>query len=111
MICNRFEVVEVPFPFSDLPRAKMRKALVVSHKEFNQKNGSTILMMITSAETGDWFLDVNLEDLKAAGLRKPCVARSKLFTLDNGLLVSKTGKLSEKDQKKVAQALKRAMDD
>ena len=109
MICNAFDVVEVPFPFSDLPKAKMRKALVLSHEAFNQKNGNSILMMITSAEKSRWLLDVTIQDLEAAGLRKACVARLKLFTLDNGLLVKIVGRLSENDQKKVREVLKNAI--
>jgi len=47
MIYEPFDIIEVPFPFSDLPRAKRRKALVISTQEFNKRNGNTILMMIT----------------------------------------------------------------
>ena len=50
MICEPFDVVEVPFPFSDVPKAKRRKALVLSSQEFNKLNGNTILMMLTSAK-------------------------------------------------------------
>lgn len=109
MICDAFDVVEVPFPFSDLPRAKMRKALVLSAKEFNSKNGNSILMMITSAHHSRWTLDTPIDDLESAGLRKSCVARLKLFTLDNGLLVKSVGKLSAKDQKNVRHAVRNAI--
>jgi len=109
MICEAFDVVEVPFPFSDLPKAKMRKALVLSQKEFNQQNGNSILMMLTSADYSQWFLDVPIADLKSAGLKKDCVARVKLFTLDNGLLIKKTGTLSSVDQEKIKQALQKAI--
>ena len=43
-------------------------------------------MMITSANRSAWHLDVSLEQWREAGLRKPCFARMKLFTLDNGLI-------------------------
>ena len=48
MICSPFDIVEVPFPFSDVPRSKRRKALALSDAVFNQKNASSLLMMITS---------------------------------------------------------------
>ena len=57
-IYKPFDVVEVPFPFSDLPRSKRRKALVISSPEFNERNGATILMMITSATYSAWIHDV-----------------------------------------------------
>lgn len=109
MICDLFDVVEVPFPFSDLPRSKRRKALIISNREFNHRNGSTILMMITSATHSSWYLDVQLKNWRQSGLRKSCVARMKLFTLDNGLIIEKAGQLSEKDRAKVAEALRKGM--
>ena len=61
MACSQFDVVDVPFPFSDLPRCKRRKALVLSDRTFNRKNASTLLMMITSASRSALHLDVSLE--------------------------------------------------
>ena len=109
MTCSPFDVVDVPFPFSDLPRSKRRKALVLSDRTFNRKNASTLLMMITSASRSAWHLDVSLEQWNEAGLRKPCIARMKLFTLDNGLILSTVGHLGGKDQVRVIEALRAAM--
>lgn len=109
MTYSPFDVVEVPFPFCDLPRSKKRKALVISSEEFNRKNGNSILMMITSAKQSDWFLDVEIESWSKAGLNKPCVTRMKLFTLDNALILSKSGKLIEKDRERVKIAIRSVM--
>ena len=106
MICSPFDIVEVPFPFSDVPRSKRRKALVLSDAVFNQKNASSLLMMITSAARSAWHLDVPLEQWSQAGLRKPCLARMKLFTLDNGLILGRVGRLTAKDQQRVTLALR-----
>ncbi|MDE2814362.1 MAG: type II toxin-antitoxin system PemK/MazF family toxin [Gemmatimonadota bacterium] len=109
MICSRFDVVDVPFPFSDVPHAKRRKALVLSDAVFNRKNASSLLMMITSAARSAWHLDVSLEQWSQAGLRKPCLARMKLFTLDNGLILGRVGSLTAEDQQRVTQALRAAL--
>ena len=109
MICSPFDVVDVPFPFSEVPRSKRRKALVLSDPVFNQKNASSLLMMITSATRSTWHLDVSLEQWSQAGLRKPCLARMKLFTLDNGLILGTVGRLTEEDQRRVTQALRAAI--
>jgi len=109
MICEPFSVVDVPFPFSDLPRAKRRKALVLSSEPFNRRNGATILMMITSATRSSWHADVPLASWSAAGLRKPCVARAKLFTLDNRLIAGRVGTLTPEDARAVGGALREAM--
>ena len=109
MICDPFSVVDVPFPFSDLPHSKRRKALVLSDQEFNRRNGATILMMITSATRSKWHLDVPVTAWDRAGLHKPCVARAKLFTLDNRLIVDRVGKLAREDASAVSDALRQVM--
>ncbi len=109
MICDPFSVVVVPFPFSDLPHSKRRKALVLSTQEFNRKNGATILMMITSAAHTKWHLDVPVTAWDRAGLRKPCVARAKLFTLDNRLIIDRAGSLTAEDASSVRDALRKIM--
>ncbi|MXX40393.1 MAG: type II toxin-antitoxin system PemK/MazF family toxin [Gemmatimonadetes bacterium] len=94
---------------ADVLHAKRRKALVLSDAVFNRKNASSLLMMITSAARSAWHLDVSLEQWSQAGLRKPCLARMKLFTLDNGLILGRVGSLTAEDQQRVTQALRAAL--
>ena len=49
MISKRWDVVVVPFPFSDRPGHKRRPALVLTNLSFNRA-GHTVLCMITSSE-------------------------------------------------------------
>lgn len=70
MICEPFSVVDIPFPFSDLPRSKRLKALVLSDEMFQRRNRATIMMMIKSATGSTWHLDVPLVRWEAAGLMK-----------------------------------------
>jgi mRNA interferase MazF len=98
MICKPFEVVNVPFPFTDRPLSKIRKALVLSSEIHNEKNGATILCMITSAERSNWLGDLKIINWEKAGLKKPCIIRLKLFTLDNTLIIEKKGDLQTKDR-------------
>jgi len=48
MPCDTWDVVSVPFPFTDSSRTKRRPALVLSARPFNE-SGHVILTMITSA--------------------------------------------------------------
>lgn len=105
-----FEVVTVPFPFTDKAQVKRRPALVLSsHAAFGRKAGHSVMAMITSAQNPPWPLDVPISDLDAAGLPAPSVVRMKLFTLDHRFIDTKRGKLSEKDRKAVNRALKSAL--
>ena len=102
MTYDAFDVVVVPFPFTDRAASKRRPALVISNSEFNSEQDQVILGMITSAANAGWTSDVAVSDLSAAGLRAASVVRMKLFTMDQGLVLRKAGNLSETDRQAVA---------
>jgi mRNA interferase MazF len=106
VICEPWDVVVVPFPFSDRAGDKRRPALVLSRRAFNQ-SGHTVLAMITAAAHEPWPGDVEVDDLQAAGLSVACRLRLKLFTLDNRLIVRRIGRLASRDQKDAAASLRR----
>jgi mRNA interferase MazF len=95
---DRFDVVVVPFPFTDRGEQKRRPALVLSNATFNKQSGHSVMAMITSLGNAPWPLDVEIRNLKAAGLPAASVARMKMFTLDNNFVAGKAGRLSKSDQ-------------
>ena len=106
MTYKSFEVVVVPFPFTDRKEGKHRPALVLSDDtQFNKPSGHTVLAMITSQKNPDWPLDTTITGNRQAGLTAPSKVRMKLFTLDNRLIVRKIGTLNNKDKKAVIKAL------
>ena len=95
-IYKQFEVVVVPFPFTDRRASKKRPALVLSnHREFSIDK--SILSMITTAEHESWSLDTKISDLNSAGLREPSIIRFKLFTLEDNLIIKRIGSLGRYD--------------
>ena len=100
-IVQSFDLVRVPFPFTDLRVIKRRPALVLSQRMFQQQSGHLLLAMVTSAKHSYWPSDWPIEDFQLAGLPQPCVVRFKLFTLDQSLLLGSLGRLSVADQKGV----------
>ena len=96
MICDRYDVIVVPFPFSDKSITKKRPALVLSNADFNRSN-HTILTMITTKHHPPWPGDSQIRDYKHVGLNTPCLVRFKLFTLDNRMILRKIGRLSQHD--------------
>lgn len=104
---ERFDIVVVPFPFTDSATAKRRPALVLSNAEaFNAPSGHSVMAMITSAGNAGWPLDVTIADGNAAGLAAASLVRMKLFTLDNRFILRKLGQLAATDRRKVASAMK-----
>lgn len=100
---KKFDVVLVPFPFSDKNKTKNRPALVISDCVSN----TYTLAMITSAANTGWKYDVPILDVEQAGVFVPCLIRMKLFTLDERLLKKKIGQLGPQDQKSYQSNLKK----
>jgi mRNA interferase MazF len=66
---DQWDVVVVPFPFTDRPATRHRPALVVSRADaLGNTIGHHVLAMITSATHRRWPLDVPVGDLGDAGL-------------------------------------------
>ena len=106
MTFKAFDVVVVPFPFTDRTTTKRRPALILSDTQtFNKKVGQSVMAMITSAKNSDWPLDIEIKDLDSAGLPSASIVRMKLFTLDEQLIIRKAGTLERTDQEKVTEAL------
>ncbi len=104
---KQFDVVVVPFPYSDSAKSKRRPALVVSDADrFDGKVGHSVCAMITSAKNHSWPLDVKIIDLKTSGLPAPSVVRMKLFTIDHQIIKGKIGELAPTDCELVSRSLK-----
>ena len=111
MIYEPFDVVVVPFPFTDSSKAKRRPALVLSQTtDFGKIIEHTILAMITSQKNEPWPLDIFIKNKKPSGLAAPSVVRMKLFTLDDRFILRKIGHLSKADQSRVKQSLLKTFD-
>jgi len=108
VICKPYDVVVVPFPFSDRRRSKRRPALALSSEIFNAESGHTVLAMITSADNPPWPMDVAI-DGEEAGLRAPSKVRMKVFTLDNRLILHAAGTLSRTDQRAVSTVVRKLL--
>ena len=110
MIFKAFDVVAVPFPFTDRDATKRRPALVISNEKFNKQHNQIVLTMITTATDNVWPSDVSLINWQKAGLKVACHFRLKIFTLDQSLILKAIGHLSSKDVKSVKAALTEYID-
>lgn len=103
---EQFDLVVVPFPFTDRTATKRRPALILSDQQtFNTPIGQSAMAMITTATHSSWPLDVPIQDLSTTGLQAPSIIRMKLFTLDHALILKSIGKLTDHDATAVKAAL------
>ncbi len=82
---RRWDIVVVPFPFTDQKTTKVRPAVVLSTDTLRQRNGKYIVAMITSASNTPHYGDVPISDMAVAGLPAASVVRpSKLTVIEDG---------------------------
>ena len=96
MICDWGTIVIVPYPFVEQPIRKVRPALVLSSRSFNAA-GQTVTAMVTTAARSAWPEDQLITDWARAGLKRPCIVRFKVFTLQNEAILQELGQLSSHD--------------
>ena len=98
-----WDVVLVPFPYTESNYTKVRPALIVSTDMLSTKTGKYFLAMITSAQHARAYGDVLISDLKLAGLPAESIVRtSKIATFEEASFVRRIGTLPNKDQEKVS---------
>jgi mRNA interferase MazF len=82
-IFEPWDIVRVPFPYTDRPVRQRRPALVIGADELQTAHGLLWLAMITSAEHRGWPGDVLISDLDGAGLPAPSIVRpAKIATIE-----------------------------
>ena len=105
IIYNQFDIVKLPFPFTDKNTEKKRPALIISKPSYQENHHHCIFAMITSAKQSQWVDDVIISDLKLAGLPTDSKIRFKIFSLHTSLIIGDLGKLQKTDIMLVKQHL------
>jgi len=108
-VFNRFDLVVLPFPFTDRSTTKRRPALVISNRSYQENCGHIICAMITTAAKSNWASDTVISEWQATGLPKPSKVRLKVFTLDARFVLRRLGRLEVVDQAQVEEALSEGM--
>lgn len=109
MIYKPFDIVSIPFPFTDKAKNKKRPALVISSEIFQKETRHVSLLMITSAKHSEWYDDYVLKHLEGTGLSHEAIIRQKIFTLDVRLIEKIIGKLTKKDSDMIKSRLKKCI--
>lgn len=107
---NKWDIVLVPFPFTDLATTKVRPALIISPST-STLGEDALFMAISSRITGlrkyDIPLPLNDPEFSQTGLRFPSTIKvSKLFTIQQSSVIRKLGTLGPILQAKVEKQLR-----
>jgi mRNA interferase MazF len=92
---KKWDVILVPFPFTDLTTNKKRPALIVSNNDYN-KSDNLVIALITS-NIRDSHEDYKIIKWSDAGFPKESVIKMKFATVDKSIVVRKLGKLKKED--------------
>jgi mRNA interferase MazF len=103
---KRWDVVVVPFPYSDRVAEKRRPALVVSADALNAETGLLWVVMITSSENKGWHGDVDIPADVSSGLKTASTIRTaKLATIERTRVLRVAGEIDEATALKVRELL------
>lgn len=99
IICEKWDIVLVNFPFSDLSSAKKRPSLIISPDAYNKYDDVIIAYVTGNIPTELRHLDHLIEKWAEAGLVKPSIIRMKFATITKSIIHKKLGVLSITDRK------------
>lgn len=96
---KKWEIVLVPFPFTNQKKSKKRPAVVLSPTEYNLGEDIVIGFVTSKIDGEDSFLDYLIKNWEEASLPKPSKIKMKFATIEKKIVVKKLGKLSDLDKK------------
>ncbi len=109
--CKLWDLVRVPFPYTNRPVQQRRPALVVAIPEAPGTPGLLWVLMVTSAANRGWPGDVAISDLDQAGLPAASVVRPAKIATIEARDAEPIGVLPPADRRAVAAALAASLAD
>jgi mRNA interferase MazF len=98
---KKWEIILVPFPFSDLSSVKRRPAIIVSPTSYNAGNDVVIAYVTSQLGVSPRFGDYQIQKWKEAGLPKPSMVRMKFATVTKNIIIKTIGKLETEDREEI----------
>jgi mRNA interferase MazF len=104
--CEVWDLVKVPFPYTNRPVQQRRPALVVAIPDAPGAPELLWVLMVTSAANRGWSGDVAVSDLAVAGLPAASVVRSAKIATIETQDAERIGQLPPEDRTHVIEALR-----
>jgi mRNA-degrading endonuclease toxin of MazEF toxin-antitoxin module len=105
MSYKKWDIVLVPFPFTDLSAVKKRPGLIISPNEYNGEQDVVIVFVTSKLTTRFRMGDYKIKEWGKSNLPKPSMIRMKFATIDKSIIIKTLGRLQQKDSKEFGQAL------
>lgn len=105
MIYKPWEIVLIPFPYTNLTSSKRRPAVVISPESYNSGLDIMLLFLTSNLKSELKEGDCLLNEWQEAGLPKPSKTRMKIMTLDKDFVIKKIGEIQSLDRGMLKQTL------
>lgn len=106
---DTWDVLKVPFPYTNRPIRQRRPALVISSGPGEHVPHLLWVLMITSAEHRGWPGDVPITNLGMSGLPAPSIVRTAKIATIEAAEAKRIGVLPRPDQRAVSAHLRAAL--
>ena len=104
--CEVWDVVRLPFPYTNRPVHQYRPALVIATSNGTGTLRLLWVLMITSAENRGWPGDIEITDLAGVGLSALSVVRTaKIATVEMDM-ADRIGRLALPERRRVIDAVR-----
>jgi mRNA interferase MazF len=103
--CKKWDIVLVPFPFTNLFTTKKRPALIISPDDYNNGDDVIILFITSKMNTSKRKGDYHIKNWRDAGLPKPSMTRMKFATIEKSLTIKWIGSIKPADRQNLTTEL------
>src|SRR6056297_3813731 len=101
MTCEKWDIVLVPFPFTNLRSIKKRPALIISPNQYHSGPDVVIQFITSNIKSHGRTGDTIIQNWKESGLPKPSMIRMKFATIERPIIIKKIGKITSVDRETI----------
>lgn len=106
MTYKTWDVILVPFPFTNLSRVKKRPALIISPDSYNSDRDVIILFITSNIHAYPKPGDHLIEFWQESGLPKPSMTKMKFATIATTIIDKKIGSLHNSDRSAIKEKMR-----